>query len=50
MVKDKRAYADHLRALADTPDLVRVMPGHITPIVKDATGVLRRVADELAPR
>ncbi len=49
MVKDRRAYADHLRRLADTPDLVRVIPGHVTPIVDDAAGVLRGVADELAP-
>jgi hypothetical protein len=48
MVKDKKAYAAHLHELADTPDLVRVIPGHITPIVSDAAATLHRVADELA--
>lgn len=49
MVKDRRAYADHLRELAKTPDLVRVIPGHITPITGNPAATLRQVADELAP-
>ena len=48
LVADRRAYADHLRELADTPDLVRVIPGHIEPIVDDPAGTLRSVADALA--
>jgi hypothetical protein len=47
MVKDKRAYAAHLHRLADTPDLVRVIPGHVTPIVEDAPAALHSVAKEL---
>ncbi len=49
LVKDKRAYADHLRELASDPELVRVIPGHIEPITQDAPAALRAVADELAP-
>lgn len=37
-----------IEELADTPDLVRVIPGHITPIVSDAAAALHRVAGELA--
>jgi hypothetical protein len=47
IVKDKRTYADHLRRLADTPELVRVIPGHGEVIDDDPAGVLRGVADRL---
>ncbi len=47
MLKDKRAYAAHLTQLADTPELARVVPGHIEPIVEDAAATLRRVARDL---
>jgi len=48
MLRNKRAYADHLRELAETPGLVRVIPGHITPITENPAAVLRQVADQLA--
>jgi hypothetical protein len=50
MVKDKRAYAEHLHELADTPRLVRVIPAHIDPITENAAEVLHRVARDLSPR
>ena len=48
LVKDKSEYAAHLHELSELADLVRIMPGHIAPIVDDARGVLAGVADELA--
>ncbi len=48
IVSDRRALADHLRALADTPGLARVVPGHGAPIVDDPAGTLRTLADRLA--
>lgn len=47
IVKDRRAYADHLRRLADTPNLMRVIPGHGEVISDDPARVLRNVADQL---
>ncbi|RMG98509.1 MAG: hypothetical protein D6705_05735 [Deltaproteobacteria bacterium] len=49
IVRDRRALARHLRTLADTPRLVRVVPGHGTPISDDPAGALRQVADRLDP-
>lgn len=46
-VKDKHALREHLRALASTPELVRVVPGHGHVIVRDAAATLRAVADAL---
>lgn len=46
-VKDKRALAGNLRALAGTPDLVRLVPGHGQVIARDAAATLRAVADAL---
>jgi hypothetical protein len=48
VVRDKRAAADWIRSLADTPDLSRVVPGHGTPITQDPAGVLRKVAEKLS--
>ncbi|MCB9797495.1 MAG: hypothetical protein H6741_32800 [Alphaproteobacteria bacterium] len=47
MVKDKPALAQCLRGLADTPDLVRVIPAHGDVIDQDPAGVLRAVAGSL---
>ncbi|GAB4569984.1 MAG: hypothetical protein Tsb0020_24480 [Haliangiales bacterium] len=47
MVKDKRELAKHLHELADIPKLTRVIPGHITPIVEDASATLHALAREL---
>ena len=49
LVKSKAEYADHLRELAATPDLIRFVPGHIDPVTEDPAGALRRVADDLHP-
>jgi hypothetical protein len=46
-VKDKRALREHLRALASTPDLVRVVPGHGHVMARDAAATLRSVAEAL---
>jgi hypothetical protein len=46
-VKDKRALSEHLRALADTPELVRLVPGHGQVIARDAAATLRAVANAL---
>jgi hypothetical protein len=48
-VKDKRALAENLRALAGTPELQRVVPGHGQVIARDAAATLRAVADALSP-
>ena len=48
-VADRRAFADHLRRLADTAGLTRVIVSHGDIIDREPAAVLRRVADELAP-
>ncbi|HVV83019.1 MAG TPA: DUF4336 domain-containing protein, partial [Kofleriaceae bacterium] len=47
LVKDRRAYADHLRRLAARPRLARVVPGHGAVIVDGAAAALVRAADGL---
>lgn len=47
LVKDRRAYAAHLRRLADTPGLSTVVPGHGAVIQRDAGDALRLAADRL---
>ncbi len=47
MVKDKQAYADHLRRLAARPRLARVVPGHGAIILDGAAAALRLAADGL---
>ncbi|ACY17397.1 hypothetical protein [Haliangium ochraceum] len=46
-VKDRAATREHLRALAETPRLRRIVPGHGRIISKDAAQVLRGIADKL---
>lgn len=46
-MQDKRAFADHLERLADTPNLQRLLFGHGAPVTEDASGTLRRVAGQL---
>lgn len=46
-VKDTHALREHLLALASTPDLVRIVPGHGDVITQDAAATLRAVADAL---
>jgi hypothetical protein len=46
-VNDKRALAGHLRRLADTPDLCRVIVSHHRPITDRPAETLRAVADRL---
>jgi hypothetical protein len=48
LMRDKRAFSAHMRRLADTPNLKRVLVGHGTPITDDAPGALRQVAEQLA--
>jgi hypothetical protein len=45
--KDKRAFADQLDRLAETPGLARILVGHGKPIVDDPAGALRSVATQL---
>lgn len=48
LVKDKRAFADHLRSAADgSAPLRRVIVGHGATIVDDPSAVLKQVADEM---
>lgn len=47
IVRDPRAYGAHLRRLAETPGLRRIIVSHGAVIDDDAAGVLRRVADTL---
>lgn len=47
LVKDRRAYADHLRRLAARPGLARIVPGHGDVVHADAAAALRRAADGL---
>jgi hypothetical protein len=44
-VKDKAAFRDHLRRLAETPGLVRIIVSHHLPISDDPEAVLQRVAE-----
>ncbi|MCA9655050.1 MAG: hypothetical protein H6712_27470 [Myxococcales bacterium] len=46
-LKDKTALREALRSLADTEDLVRVVPGHGRIIDEDPAGTLRAVAERL---
>lgn len=46
-LKDKRAFARQVEALAATPGLRRVLVGHGTPITDDPAGALRRVVRQL---
>jgi hypothetical protein len=46
-VRDKRALREHLSALASTPDLVRVVPGHGMVMARNAAATLRAVAEAL---
>jgi hypothetical protein len=46
MIKDKPAFAEHLRRLA-TPELKRVIVAHHEMITEDPAGTLRAVADTL---
>ncbi len=48
-VSDKPALAAHLRGLAQTPGLVRLVPGHGALIDTDAGATLAAVADRLSP-
>jgi hypothetical protein len=47
IVKDRPAYAAHLRRLAEKPGLARVIPGHGDIVATDAAAALRRAADGL---
>ena len=47
LVADKAAVRAHLLRLADTPDLVRIVPGHGDVITGDAAAALRQVAARL---
>lgn len=47
LVKDKRAFADHLRRLAARPALARIVPGHGAVILDGAAAALTRAADGL---
>ncbi|HUQ04425.1 MAG TPA: hypothetical protein VM261_18120 [Kofleriaceae bacterium] len=47
IVKNRPAYAAHLRRLADTPGLARVIPGHGDVVASDAAAALHRAADGL---
>ena len=47
IVKDKRAYADHLRKLAARPALARIVPGHGAVILDGAAAALKLAADGL---
>lgn len=48
MVKDRSALAGWMRETAETPNLVRMIPGHGDLIDEDAAGVLKAVADRVA--
>lgn len=47
-VKDKRAVREHLERLAETPDLVRIIPGHGLLIDRDVKATLHAVASGLS--
>ncbi len=48
VVKDKRAVAEHLRRLAATPGVARLIPSHGENVVTDAAATLKACADGLA--
>lgn len=48
-VNDKRRLAAQLRHRAAEPGLSHLVPGHGDPVAVDAPGVLRDIADSLAP-
>jgi hypothetical protein len=47
LVKDKKAFAAHLRELADLPDLRRAVVSHHEVINGDVPAILRSIADSL---
>lgn len=47
LIKDKAAVRADLVRLADTPDLVRIVPGHGDVITRDPAAILRRIAQGL---
>jgi Domain of unknown function (DUF4336) len=47
LVKDRAAYADHLRRLAARPQLARIVPGHGAVILDGAAAALTTAADRL---
>jgi hypothetical protein len=47
IVKDRPAYAAHLRRLAETPGLARVIPGHGLVVASDPGAALVRAGDGL---
>jgi hypothetical protein len=47
LVKDRRAYAEHLRRLAARPRLARIVPGHGAVITDGAAAALLTAADGL---
>jgi hypothetical protein len=47
LVKDRAALRAQLRALADTPGLVRVVVMHGDTVTDDPAGMLRKVAASL---
>jgi hypothetical protein len=49
LVKDRKAYAEHLRRLAALPNLERIVMSHGAIIDRDAGSVLQGVANDLAP-
>lgn len=46
-IKDKGAFINHLRRLADREGIVRIIPGHGAPMDAGAPEVLRAVASQL---
>jgi hypothetical protein len=46
-LKDKMKFATHIKKLADTPDLVRVIVSHHRMITDEPAAVLRGVAEAL---
>jgi hypothetical protein len=47
VIKDRKAVRERLADLAETPDLVRIIPGHGVRIEEDAAATLRRIAGAL---
>ena len=47
LLRDKRAFAAHLRRIADEPGLRRVLVAHGRPIEEDAPRVLREIATRI---
>lgn len=50
LITDKRALADHLRRLAEEPDLRRIIVSHLDMIEDDPADVLRKLAAGLSRR